>query len=214
MMTVMIELYDDHNLCCQAEKGPEMKVSREQAAQNREHVVDIAATLFKTHGFDGIGVADLMKQAGMTHGGFYGQFASKDELIAEACMHAFGISHRRWQRDVDSTPDPLAAITARYLSARHRDHPDYGCVLTALAADAARRPRSLRKVFSGGLLPFIEMLGRLLPGRNKAARRDKALAAMASMVGAVVLARAVDDNALSDDILRATAAAISGSRSP
>lgn len=183
-----------------------MKVSREQAAQNRERVLDAAATLFRQHGFDGIGVADLMKQAGLTHGAFYGQFESKDELVVEACARSLAASHGRWLRDIQTSPDPLAAIVTRYLSIRHRDLPGQGCTLTTLAVDAPRRGRALQRAFTDGLRPFVDMLSGLLPGRRAEVRRERALVAMATLVGAVVLARAVDDRALSDEILHATAA--------
>jgi TetR/AcrR family transcriptional repressor of nem operon len=183
-----------------------MKVSREQATQNRERVLDAAAALFRQHGYDGIGVADLMKQAGLTHGGFYGQFESKDELVVQACARSFAASHKRWLHDIETSPDALGAIVTRYLSTRHRDEPGQGCTLTTLAVDAPRRGRALQRAFTDGLRPYIDMLGRLLPGRRAEIRRERALVAMATLVGAIVLARAVDDRALSEEILSATAA--------
>jgi TetR/AcrR family transcriptional repressor of nem operon len=183
-----------------------MKVSREQAAQNRERVLDAAAALFRERGFDGIGVADLMKQAGLTHGGFYGQFESKDELVVQACARSFAASHKRWLHDIETSADPLGAIVTRYLSTRHRDQPGQGCTLSTLAVDAPRRGHVLQRAFTDGLRPFIDMLSGLLPGRRAGIRRERALVAMASLVGAMVLARAVDDSALSEEILGATAA--------
>jgi TetR/AcrR family transcriptional regulator, transcriptional repressor for nem operon len=183
-----------------------MKVSREQAAQNRERILDAATALFREHGFDGIGVADLMKQAGLTHGGFYGQFESKDDLVVQACARSFAASHKRWLHDIETSPDPLRAIVKRYLSMRHRDEPGQGCTLTTVAVDAPRRGRALQRAFTDGLRPYINMLGRLLPGRRAEVRRQRALVAMSTLVGAIVLARAVDDRALSDEILAATAA--------
>src|ERR1700687_1116601 len=99
-----------------------MKVTREQAAKNRERVLDVAARLFRERGFDGVGVADLMKAAGLTHGGFSGHFASQEDLIPRACSRALAGSLARWSRLADGAPEgPLRAIAASYLSAAHRD---------------------------------------------------------------------------------------------
>jgi TetR/AcrR family transcriptional repressor of nem operon len=181
-----------------------MKVSREQAAENRERILDAAARLFRERGFDGIGVADLMNSAGLTHGGFYGQFESKEDLAAQACERALAKSVERWDRLLANKPeDPLQAITASYLSTRHRDDAGNGCALAALGAEAPRRHPAVRRAFTQGLRAMVERLSEIVPGRGKAAREQKALAAMAQMVGAVVLARAVDDPKLSDAILQA-----------
>src|SRR5437868_15523461 len=105
-----------------------MKVSREEAAQNRERILEVAAKLFREKGFDGIGVADLMKSAGLTHGGFYGHFSSKEDLMAQACARALTQSLSKWKRLADRAPDnALSEITRAYLSTRHRDEPWRGC---------------------------------------------------------------------------------------
>src|ERR671923_2137352 len=110
-----------------------MKVSREQAARNRERIVETAAQLFRERGFEGIGVADLMKEAGLTHGGFYGHFGSKEDLMAQACVRASGRSHALWSRLAERAPnDPLAEIAGVYLTAKHRDNPGEGCLMAAL----------------------------------------------------------------------------------
>src|SRR3982074_352699 len=101
-----------------------MKVSREQAAKNRERILDVAAQLFRERGFDGVGVADLMKAAGLTHGGFYGHFASKEDLMGQACSRALAGSLDRWSRLAEGeTKGRLSAIATAYLSAAHRDRP-------------------------------------------------------------------------------------------
>src|SRR6476469_9287328 len=101
-----------------------MKVTREQASQNRDRVLEAAGRLFRERGFDGIGVADLMKAAGLTHGGFYGQFASKEELMAEACERTFDKEADFWaQLAEDAAGNPLAAVMQAYLSKQHRDNP-------------------------------------------------------------------------------------------
>jgi TetR/AcrR family transcriptional regulator, transcriptional repressor for nem operon len=181
-----------------------MRVSREQAAQTHDRIVDVASALFRAKGFGGVGVADIMKGAGLTHGGFYGHFGSKDDLAVEASRRALAASAARWQRIVTETRDkPYPALIENYLSARHCEDPASGCALSALGTDAARGSPSLRGAFAEGLQRLVEILTEALPGFSKPARRRKAVAAMATMVGAVTLARAVDDPALSEEILEA-----------
>src|ERR1700719_3078201 len=179
-----------------------MRVTREQAAANREKVLHLAGTLFRQHGFDGIGVADIMKSAGLTHGGFYGQFPSKNDLAAEACARVLG--NEGWVERLTGLPKPsLGALVRGYLSPRHRDDPGHGCLFAALGSDVVRRPRSIRHAFTDGLRSRIDTLRALFPGGSPAARRQKAVAAMAGLVGALMLSRAVDDPKLSDEILDA-----------
>lgn len=184
-----------------------MKVSREQAAENRARVLEVAGRLFREKGFDGISVADIMRGAGLTHGGFYGQFASKEDLAAQASRQSLDRSIARWERLAEG-PDPLGAIVNSYLAQSHRDRPGSGCAMAALAAEATRQPKAVRGMFTAALGEFVEILGRLVPGRTAAARRRNALATMAGLVGAVILARAVNDAALSDEILDASAEAL------
>jgi TetR/AcrR family transcriptional regulator, transcriptional repressor for nem operon len=186
-----------------------MKVSREQAAANRERILDAAGRLFRERGLEGIGVADLMRDAGLTHGGFYGHFASKKELMAITCANAPDASLKRWRRIAERVPErPVAVIAKRYLTQKHRDDPGAGCTLAAIAGDAARQDAPVRRAFAEGLRPFVDFLASVIPGRTKAARRQKALATLSGMVGAMVLARAVDDVKLSEEILEAMAATI------
>jgi TetR/AcrR family transcriptional repressor of nem operon len=181
-----------------------MRVSRETAAENRERIIDAAGALFRAKGFGGIGVADIMKTADLTHGGFYGHFDSKDALVAEASRRTMARAAARWQRVVAEAPEkPYAALLKHYLSARHRDDPGRGCAFAALGPDAARSGKTVRKAFGEGLEPLIDILAKAVPGPSKAARRRKAVAAMAGLVGALTLARAVEDKSLSDDILKA-----------
>jgi len=186
-----------------------MKVTREQAAENRARIVQVASELFREKGFDGIGVADLMSAAGLTHGGFYGHFKSKDDLAAEACGLAAKSSAERWAALIEKSNDPLAAIVNQYLSEKHRDTPGQGCPFAALGADAARETGAVRRAFTTGLTALTDILMAVLPRRSKAVQRQQALAMMAQMVGAMVLARAVDDAKLSRDILRAAVAQLS-----
>jgi TetR/AcrR family transcriptional repressor of nem operon len=181
-----------------------MRVTREQAASNRQKILDVAARLFRQHGFDGIGVADIMKGAGLTHGGFYGHFASKDDLAAESCARV--LAKPGWAQKLTGTPRPsLGAFVRAYLSPRHRDDPGQGCLLAALGSDIVRQPREVRRAFTEGLRSRIDALRKLMPGRSSAARRERALATMAGLVGALTLSRAVDDPELSNEILEAAA---------
>ena len=173
------------------ERGGVVRVTREQAAANREKILEIAGALFRERGFDGIGVADIMKRAGLTHGGFYGHFASKDDLAAEITARVLGRSG--WMER---------------LSPRHRDDPGRGCLFAALGSDVVRQPRSVRRAFTEGLRLRVDALARLAPGRSAAVRRQKALATMAELVGALILSRAVDDPKFSDEILEAAATSL------
>jgi TetR/AcrR family transcriptional repressor of nem operon len=178
-----------------------MRVSREQAAENRSRIVEVAAQRFRERGFDGIGVADVMKEAGLTHGGFYGHFGSKEELMAEAYRKALESSQAELRKRAARSSDPIADIARQYLTPRHRDNPGEGCAVAALGADVARQGRAVRRVFTEGLRAALEALAALAKGSSAAAKRRKAVRIYASWIGAMVLARAVDDPALSREIL-------------
>lgn len=181
-----------------------MRVSREKAAEHREHIIEAASALFRARGFDGVGVADIMKAADLTHGGFYGHFDSKDDLVAEASRRSMARAEDNWRTVVaDSGGKPFAALLKHYLSPRHRDDPGKGCAFAALSGDAARCGKEVRRAFTEGLEPLIDILAAALPRGSAATRRRKAVAAMAELVGALALARAVDDPRLSDEILDA-----------
>jgi TetR/AcrR family transcriptional regulator, transcriptional repressor for nem operon len=181
-----------------------MRVSREKAAENRERIIEAAGALFREKGFDGIGVVDIMKAANLTHGGFYGHFVSKDDLVAQASRRAMARAAVNWEKIVASAKsDPYAALLAHYLSPRHRDEPGNGCAFAALSGDAARCGEPVQTAFSQGLEPLIEIVAKAASGRSKVARRRKAVATVAEMIGALILARAVGDSALSDEILDA-----------
>src|SRR5437016_12306289 len=113
-----------------------MRVSRDQAEKNRQTVINVASRLFREHGFDGIGLKDLMKGAGLTQGAFYKQFASKDDLAAQASRRAFESASRRWSSAAELNPDdPLGAVLAFYLSTEHRKDRMDGCPIVALGPD-------------------------------------------------------------------------------
>jgi len=192
-----------------------MKVSKLEAAQTRERIIEIAGKLFRERGFDGIGVAELMKSAGLTHGGFYRHFTSKEDLMAHACAHvlegSLDVARQATERGGEHA---LPAIAATYLSTAHRDLPAEGCALAALGAEAARHGGALRTAFTQGVRSMTEMLTRLVSGKSERAKRERALTIYASMVGALVLARAVDDADLSEEVLQAVLASITDTASP
>jgi TetR/AcrR family transcriptional repressor of nem operon len=152
-----------------------------------------------------------MGAAGLTHGGFYGHFESKDALAAIACARAFEESEARWRKRVDDAPDRPAALTALvdgYLSARNRNGPGAGCPVAALANDVAREPegKPVRAVFHEGLENLLEILASVQPGDDDTQRRSTAIAQMATLAGALVLARATQGTPLSNEVLAATKA--------
>src|SRR5258705_7009203 len=144
--------------------GEAVRVTRKQAAANREKVLEVAGTLFRERGFDGIGVADIMKRAGLTHGGFYGQFTSKDDLAAETTARVLG--KPGWQERLTGKADPsFGDVVRAYLSPPHRDDPGTGCLLSTLGSDAARQPRAVRRAFTGGVSGRVD--GLLNPGPRR-----------------------------------------------
>ena len=182
-----------------------MRVSREKFTETRQRILDAAARLFREKGFDGVGLGDIMKAAGLTHGGFYGHFGSKEDLEAQALSLALARSVTDWSQLIDSAAArPLSALAGQYLSSHHRDNLGEGCPLAALGADAAREGERVRSAFTAGLKSSLALLSNVVPGRSKAQRRRKVIATLAEMVGAIILSRAVNDPALSDEILAAT----------
>jgi TetR/AcrR family transcriptional repressor of nem operon len=174
-----------------------MKVSREQVAENREAIIKAAGHLFREKGFDAVGVAEVMNAAGLTHGGFYGHFKSKDDLIAQTLADLL----EKANRDVD-----FKSFVAQYLSADHRDNPASGCPTAALAADTRHQSLATRKAMSLAQRGFIEKLSKKVAGKSAAARRRAAIATWSAMVGALTLARSVDDPELANEILAETRA--------
>jgi TetR/AcrR family transcriptional regulator, transcriptional repressor for nem operon len=180
-----------------------MRVSRERAQQNRETVIDTASHLFRRYGFDGIGLSDLMKGAGLTQGGFYKQFASKEDLIEKASQRAIDVALDRWSEAVaDRSRDPFEAILAFYLSTQHKADLGEGCPLVAMAADAARRGPGLKATFQAGIEAHLEIMEEQLD-REEQPARSRAMAILSLIVGAVTLSRVVKDNDLSRAILDA-----------
>ncbi len=175
-----------------------MKVSREQMAENRRRILDVAGRLFKDKGFDAVSVAEVMKAAGMTHGGFYGHFTSKDDLVAQTLAQALA---------TDSFGDgAFSDFVGSYLAPRHRDNPGNGCPTAGLAAAIRHQTPAAQAAMTQGLRAQINRIANALPDRDAADNRRAAIGSWAAMVGAVILARAVDDPELSDEVLEQTRA--------
>jgi TetR/AcrR family transcriptional regulator, transcriptional repressor for nem operon len=183
-----------------------MRVSRAQAEENRRTVIDVASRLFREHGFDGIGLKELMKGAGLTQGGFYKQFASKEDLVVQASKRALESAFRRWTAAAEADPqDPLGAVMAFYLSMGHREARMDGCPIVALGSDAARQGADVKASFEAGIREYLKMLGSWVGEADSENPSSKAMAILSTMVGAVVLSRAVNDEQLSKQFLQAAA---------
>jgi len=180
-----------------------MKVSKAKSIENRELVLDTAAQLFREHGFDGIGVADLMKSAGLTVGGFYKSFGSKEDLIAESCERTCTKSRNRWEEHIANpeVADPLKRIASTYLSETNRDDLSKTCPFTSLAVEVPRREQVVKDVFSNSLELSIQVLSKIVPGESPEEKRENAIAIFSQWVGSLILSRAANGNALADEIL-------------
>ena len=185
-----------------------MRVSKEQAAENRARILTETARMIREAGIGGVGVDGLTKAAGLTHGSLYSRFGSKERLVAEALAHAVQTSDARMLKELTSGAPGQgpAAMVARYLSPKHRDAPGAGCPLAAIGPEAARQGGAVRQAFTRGVRGFAARLAAAMPARGGAQPpEDAALATVAALVGALILARAVDDPELSDRILTASA---------
>jgi TetR/AcrR family transcriptional repressor of nem operon len=180
-----------------------------QAAENRKTVINVASRLFRERGFDGIGLKDLMKGAGLTQGAFYKQFASKEDLAAQASRRAMESATHRWSAATAAKPeDPLGAVIAFYLSMDHRGETMDGCPVVALGSDAARQGANVKASFEAGIREYLEMLGRWVGDADDEESIGKAMAILSTMVGAVLLSRAVNDERLSKQLLQAAAESV------
>jgi len=183
-----------------------MRVSRIQAEENRQTVINVASRLFREHGFDGIGLKDLMEGAGLTQGAFYKQFASKEDLAAHASRRAMERAFNRFSAAAAANPDdPLGAAIALYLSTEHREERMDGCPVAALGSDAARQGADVKASFEAGIREYLEMLDVWVDEAEDKEPSAKAMAILSTMVGAMVLSRAVNDEQLSKQFLHAGA---------
>jgi TetR/AcrR family transcriptional regulator, transcriptional repressor for nem operon len=181
-----------------------MRYSKEHKFQTHARIVKRASVKLREKGAHGIGVADLMKDAGLTHGGFYAHFDSREALVIEAFTHAMDRSTAHWRKLSDGTPveKRLSTIVNAYLAPTHRDDPGHGCAVPTLGAEIARESAKTRRVFSGRMEQMIDMIADQLQGTPRKAARKQAMGALATMMGSLVMARIAGSGELSDEILK------------
>jgi TetR/AcrR family transcriptional repressor of nem operon len=189
-----------------------MRYSREHKLETHARIVKRASVKLREKGAHGIGVADLMKDAGLTHGGFYAHFDSREALVIEAFAHAMDRSTERWRKLAEQTaPDQrMAAIVDGYLTPAHRDDPGHGCAIPTLGAEIARESPKTRKAFAGKLEEMIDAFAAQIPDVPRKAARRQATAAIATMMGTLVMARVAGNGEFSEEILNAGREAVLG----
>ena len=188
-----------------------MRHSQQEKLRSHDRIVEVAARRIREAGTDGPGVAEIMAEAGMTHGGFYKHFDSRDELVAEAAQRACADGSHRLSETIAQAADPLAAMITGYLSTGHRDDPGTGCAVAALGGDVARPDNAARGAYTEQVRRYIEGVTDLLGDEGADGdRRRRAIATVSAMVGALVISRGVEDPALSDEILEASRDALLG----
>jgi TetR/AcrR family transcriptional regulator, transcriptional repressor for nem operon len=182
-----------------------MRYSKEHKLETHARIVKKASVRLREKGAHGIGVADLMKEAGLTHGGFYAHFDSRETLVIEAFADAMDRSTERWRTLAEQTPPEkrLGTIVESYLTPLHRDDPGHGCAVPTLGAEIARESPKTRKAFAAKLEQMIDMLSAQIPELPRKAARKQAMAAISTMMGTLVLARIAGSGEFSDEILAA-----------
>jgi len=193
-----------------------MRYSREHKLETHARIVKRASVRLREKGAHGVGVADLMNDAGLTHGGFYAHFDSREALVIEAFAYAMDRSTERWRKLSEQTPPDkrFAAIVNAYLSAVHRDDPGHGCAVPSLGSEIARESPKTRKAFAAKLEQMIGMLAEQIPGLPPKAARKQAMAALGTMMGTLVMARIAGNGELSDEILAAGRESVLGRVTP
>jgi TetR/AcrR family transcriptional regulator, transcriptional repressor for nem operon len=191
---------------------PLMRYSKEHKLETHARIVKKASMRLREKGAHGIGVADLMKDAGLTHGGFYAHFDSREALVIEAFSHAMDRSTEHWRKLGGQTPPEkrLATIVESYLTPVHRDDPGRGCAIPTLAAEIARENPKTRKAFAAKLKQMIDTLAAQIPDVPRKTARKQAMAIMATMMGTMVLARVAGSGEFSEEILAAGREAVLG----
>jgi TetR/AcrR family transcriptional repressor of nem operon len=189
-----------------------MRYSKEHKQETHARIVRKASVRLREKGAHGIGVADLMKEAGLTHGGFYAHFDSREALVIEAFAYAMDRSNERWRKVAEQTaPDKrLATIVDNYLTPLHRDDPGHGCAVPTLGAEIARESPKTRKAFAAKLEQMIDMLADQMLEVPRRTARKQAVAALATMIGTLVLSRIAGSGEFSDEILAAGREAVLG----
>jgi TetR/AcrR family transcriptional repressor of nem operon len=193
-----------------------MRYSREHKQETHTRIVKKAAVLLREKGAHGVGVADLMKEAGLTHGGFYAHFDSREALVIEAFAYAMDRSTERWRQIAAQTPPDkrLAMIVDSYLTAVHRDDPGHGCAVPALGAEIVRESPKTRKAFATKLDQMLDMVAEQMGDVPRKTARKQAMAMLATMAGTLLLARIAGNGELSDEILAAGREASLGQAAP
>ena len=176
-----------------------MRKSREEAAQTRKRIVTAASEEFRTNGIVATGLNELMSAAGLTHGGFYKHFESKDQLVAEACAEA--VNTAVLER-LGAAASAGAGAAAAYLSTDHRDNPATGCPLSAIGSELARSDKKTQVAATAGFLKLVEIMAAQFGKLPRAAARRRALVAVSTMIGALTMSRIVTDPELSAEILK------------
>jgi TetR/AcrR family transcriptional regulator, transcriptional repressor for nem operon len=193
-----------------------MRYSREHKLETHARIVKKASVRLREKGAHGIGVADLMKEAGLTHGGFYAHFDSREALVIEAFDYAMDRGRERWRKLAEQVPPNkrLAMIVDAYLAPIHRGDPGHGCAVPTLGAEIARESPKTRKAFAGKLEQMIDMVAEQIPDVPRKAARKQAMAAVATMMGTIVLARIAGNGEFSDEILGAGREAVLDGAAP
>jgi len=189
-----------------------MRYSKEHKHETHARIVRKASVRLREKGAHGIGVADLMKEAGLTHGGFYAHFDSREALVIEAFNYAMDRSTDRWRKMAEQTPPEkrFAAIVESYLTTIHRDDPGHGCTVPTLGPEIAREGPKARRAFAAKLDEMIEMMADQVPELPRKAARAQAIAALSTMAGALVLSRIAGSGEFSEEILGAGREAVLG----
>ena len=193
-----------------------MRYSKEHKLETHARIVKKASVRLREKGAHGVGVADLMKEAGLTHGGFYAHFDSREALVIEAFADAMDRATERWRKLAEQTPPEkrLATIVGTYLTPLHRDDPGHGCAVPTLGAEIARESPKTRKAFAAKLEQMIDMLAAQISELPRKAARKQAMAVIATMMGTLVLARVAGNGDFSDEILGAGREALLGRKAP
>jgi TetR/AcrR family transcriptional repressor of nem operon len=193
-----------------------MRYSKEHKLETHARIVKKASVRLREKGAHGVGVADLMKEAGLTHGGFYAHFDSREALVIEAFADAMDRATERWRKLAEQTPPEkrLATIVGTYLTPLHRDDPGHGCAVPTLGAEIARESPKTRKAFAAKLEQMIDMLAAQIPELPRKAARKQAMAVIATMMGTLVLARVAGSGDFSDEILGAGRESLLGRTAP
>ena len=188
------------------QKTSSQSPSKSRKDISHERIVEVAARAIRRSGYDGTGVADIMKEAGLTHGGFYAHFASRDALLAEAGRKAFADSAALASRVVASAPpgQGLQAIMQAYLSPEHMRAIETGCPVTALGSEMPRQTADVRHAVTLHIKEMVDLIARQLPGWGRQEAHEQAMAMLCALIGTTMIARAVDDPALSEALRTAT----------